>query len=458
MAKEKKNMSSRKKLLILWILVVSPFLFFFVLMWGANSGSLGFNELPSLEELENPKSNLASEIITSDGKVMGKYFLQNRTNVQYNDLSPHLVDALIATEDARFREHSGIDFRGLMRAVVRLGRAGGASTITQQLAKMMFHERETATLVQKIKQKLQEQIIAVELEKRYTKDEIISMYFNQFDFLNNAVGVESAAGVYFNKAPKDLELHEAAMLVGMAKNPSLFNPLRRPEMVQKRREVVLDQMRKYGYITQEQYDSTRVLPLGLDYKVVDHKEGMAPYFRETLRLKLQELLDQKDEDGNYRYAKSDGKPYNIYKDGLKIYTTINSKMQGYAEWAVEEYIAKTLQPQFDKHLHKYRTKRYPYDGGWKGINEEQYTSIMEISRKRTARYRILTGQECQNCGNRGKWVKKEGRYYVCHADGCGFKKWATDKDSVDIIFDKKIPMKIFSHQGTIDTTLSPNDS
>lgn len=373
---------------------------------GSKTGSLGFNELPSLEELENPKSNLASEIITSDGKVIGKYFKENRTNIRFQDLSPHLIDALIATEDERFRDHSGIDFRGLVRAVAKLGKAGGASTITQQLAKMMFHERETATLIQQIKQKLQEQIIAVELEKRYTKDEIISMYFNQFDFLNNAVGIASASQVYFNKTPKELELQEAAMLVGMAKNPSFYNPLRRPDTTLHRREVVLFQMKRVGYIDEQQYDSLRVKPLGLDYKIVSHKEGMAPYFRETLRLKLQEMLKQKDEDGNYIYAKADGKPYNIYRDGLKIHTTLNSKMQGYAEWAVEEYMAKTLQPQFDKHLKRYRTKRYPYDGGWKGINEKQYVKILESSKKKTARYRILTGQECLNCGRRGKAIKK----------------------------------------------------
>lgn len=449
--------NNKRKVIVFWCLVFSPIFLFLIVMWGAKNGTLGFDDLPSLEELENPKSNLASEIITADGKVIGKYFLQNRTNIKYQDLSPHLIDALIATEDARYESHSGIDFRGLVRAVVYMGKAGGASTITQQLAKMMFNS-PARTFGERVKQKLQEQIIAVELEKRYTKNEIIAMYFNQFDFLNNAVGIESAAGVYFNKPPKDLELHEAAMLVGMAKNPSLFNPLRRPEQVLKRREVVLSQMKTYGYLSPEAYDSVRVMPLDLDYKVVDHKEGIAPYFRETLRLRLQEMLAKKDEDGNYIYAKSDGKPYNIYKDGLKIYTTLNSKMQEYAEWAVEEYIAKTLQPQFDRHLKKYRTKRYPFDGGWKGLNQEQFETIMETAMMRTPRYRVLMGKECLNCGRRGKVVKKEGDFYVCQAEDCGHKKWATKKDSIPIIFDKKIKMKVFSHKGTIDTTLSPNDS
>lgn len=427
------------------------------MMWGAKTGNLGFDPLPSLEELENPKSNLASEIITSDGKMIGKYFLQNRTNVKYEDLSPFLVDALIATEDERYREHSGIDFRGLTRAVVYMGKAGGASTITQQLAKMMFNE-PARTFVERIKQKLQEQIIAVELEKRYTKNEIIIMYYNKFDFIYNAVGIKSACNVYFNKAPKDLNIEEAAVLVGMAKNPSLFNPKRFPENAIKRREVVFSQMKRSELITQAEYDSLRVLPLVLDYNVVDHKEGIAPYFRETLRLKLQEMFEEKDDEGNYIYAKSDGKPYNIYRDGLKIFTTINSRMQGHAEWAVEEYIAKTLQGQFDKHLKRVRTKRYPYDGGYKGISEKQYTSIMTSSKEKTPRYRILAGKECENCGRRGKNVKKEGKFYQCQAEDCQYKRWATKEDSVDILFDTKMKMQVFSHKGSIDTLLTPNDS
>ncbi len=448
----------KKKLLIFWMIILLPVLLFFIVMWGAKTGSLGFKPLPSLEELENPKSNLASEVITSDGKVIGKYFKENRTNIKYDELSPYLVDALIATEDERYREHSGIDFRGLVRAVVNMGSAGGASTITQQLAKMMFHERETATLVQKIKQKLQEQIIAVELEKRYTKDEIIIMYYNKFDFIYNAVGIKSAAKVYFNKAPKDLNIEEAAVLVGMAKNPSLYNPKRFPENALKRREVVFSQMKRSGMLNQQEYDSLRVLPIDLDYQIVDHKEGIAPYYRETLRLKLQKMLKEQDEDGNYKYAKADGSPYNIYSDGLKIFATIDSRMQEHAEYAVEEYIAKTLQPQFDKHLKRVRTKRYPYDGGYKGISEEQYISSMDRARKNSTRYRVMTGKECFNCGRRGKSVKKKGNYYVCQADDCGYKTWATAKDSISIIFDKKIKMKVFSHKGTIDTLLSPNDS
>ncbi|MGB0887238.1 MAG: transglycosylase domain-containing protein [Vicingaceae bacterium] len=459
MANKKENTPSNgKKIMIFWLLVFIPVLLFLAIMWGAKTGNLGFDELPDLAELENPKSNLASEIITSDGKTIGKYFLQNRTNVKYNELSPFLVDALIATEDERYRTHSGIDFRGLVRAVANLGSAGGASTITQQLAKMMF-EHKASNLVQRIKQKLQEQIIAVELEKRYTKDEIITMYYNQFDFIYNAVGIKSASRVYFNKLPKDLNIEEAAVLVGMAKNPSLYNPKRFPENALKRREVVFAQMKRSELISQQEYDSLRILPLTLDYKEVDHKEGIAPYFRETLRLKIQKMFDEKNEEGNYKYAKSDGTPYNIYRDGLKIFTTLNSRMQQHAEFAVEEYIANTLQGQFNKHIKRVRTKRYPYDGSYKGVSKKQYASLLKSSKEKTPRYRILSGTECFNCGRRGsKNVKKEGGYFVCQAEDCGEKTRVIPKDSIDIIFNKKVKMQLFSHQGMIDTLLSPNDS
>lgn len=423
-------------------------------MWGAKTGSLGFDPLPSLEELENPKSNLASEIYTADGKMIGKYFKENRVNVRYDELSPYLVDALIATEDERYRSHSGIDFRGLVRAVVKLGKAGGASTITQQLAKMMFNE-PAQNKVERVKQKLQEWILAVELEKRYTKEEIITMYLNKFDFINNAVGIKSAANVYFNKEPKDLAIEEAAMLVGMAKNPALFNPLRRPDTTLHRREVVLFQMKKNELIDQAQYDSLRIKPLNLDYKIVDHKEGIAPYFREILRGELQKILEQKDESGNYLYAKKDGSPYNIYKDGLKIFTTLNYNMQQHAEWAVNEYMGKTLQNQFFKHLLRYRKKRYPFDHR---ISEKQYEAIMTTARKRTPRYQILHGKECANCGRRGRYVEKKGKYYVCNAEDCGHKQRAVSPDSIPIIFDTPTKMKVFSYQGEIDTILSPNDS
>lgn len=454
---KKLNTSVNKKKVILYfwgLVVVFPIFMFFVIMICAKTGSLGFDDLPSLQELENPKSNLASEIITTDGKLLGKYFKENRTNVKYEDLSPYLISALIATEDERFLNHSGIDFRGLMRAVLKLGKAGGASTITQQLAKMMFHDRKGG-FINKVKQKIQEQIIAVELEKRYTKAEILTMYLNKFDFINNAVGIKSASNVYFNKEPKDLNIQEAAMLVGMAKNPALYNPLRRPEITQTRREVVLKQMYKNDYITETMYDSLRVLPLGLDYKIVDHKEGLAPYYREVLRGELQKMFEQKDEDGKYIYAKKDGTPYNIYSDGLKIYSTIDSRMQTYAEWAVAEYIGKKLQQQFVNQLIKYRIKKFPFDSR---ITDAQYEQIMQTARLRTARYQILTGQECENCGRRGSFIEKIGHYFQCNSEDCNFKRWAPAKDSIKVIFNQPTPMKVFTYQGDKDTIMSPNDS
>lgn len=446
--------SKNKFILTFWMFVFIPILFVFLLFFGAKNGILGFDDLPDLAELENPTSNLASEIISADGKLLGKYFQENRTNVRYEDLSPHLINALIATEDERYQKHSGIDFRGLVRAVINLGKAGGASTITQQLAKMMF-EHKASNIVIRIGQKLQEQIIAVELEKRYTKDEILLMYLNKFDFIYNAVGIKSACNVYFNKEPNELNIEEAAVLVGMAKNPSLYNPKRFPENALKRREIVLSQMKKNELITQQEYDSLRVLPIVLDYKVVDHKEGIAPYFRETLRLELQELLTKKDEEGNLIYAKKDGKPYNIYKDGLKIYTTIDYRMQQYAEFAVQEHIGNTLQKQFNKHLKKYRISKYPYDNR---ISKDQYLKLLDNMEKGTPRYQILTGQECANCGRRGNFIKKQGNYFVCSAEDCGHKTYAVRKDSIPIIFETPIKMKLFSHQGEIDTLLSPLDS
>ena len=443
-----------KKVLAFWVIILIAFLSLFLIMWCAKTGSLGFEKLPDLTELENPKSNLASKIITADGQLIGKYFHQNRTIVSYDDLSTHLVDALIATEDTRYQSHSGIDLRGLIRAVAYFGRAGGASTITQQLAKMMFNI-PAKSKVQRIKQKLQEWILAVELEKRYTKNEIISMYLNQLDFLNNAVGIQSASHVYFNKQPHELEIQEAAMLVGMAKNPSLYNPIRRPELTMHRREVVLSQMKKANHIDQLLYDSLRIKSLGLDYKVVDHKEGTAPYFRETLRLRLQKLLKSKDEKGAFIYTKKDGTPYNIYRDGLKIYTTLDSRMQEHAEWAVQEYIVKTLQPQFNKHLKRYRKGKYPFDSK---ITKSNVKAIMKNARRSTSLYRVLTGKECANCGRRGKNVKRIDNYYLCQAEDCNHKSYATNPDSIPIIFDTKKKMKVFSYKGEIDTLMSPNDS
>jgi penicillin-binding protein 1A len=323
---------------------------------------------------------------------------------------------------------------------------------------MLFHDREQ-NVFKRIIQKLKEWIISVRLERQYTKNEIITMYLNKFDFINNAVGIKSASQVYFNKPPDSLKTEEAAMLVGMCKNPALYNPLRRPELTQQRRNIVLHQMYRNGAISEQEYDSLKQTSLNLDYKVVDHKEGPAPYFREVLRLELIELLNKKDpETGKYLISKPGNIPYNIYSDGLKIYTTIDSRMQAYAEWAVTEHMRGELQKDFDRDLKKKRNA--PFD--WR-VSKKEINQILETAMKRTQRYRILAGQECANCGRRGKGIHpikgEDGKdYYLCTADDCGHQESATPKDSIPAIFDKPVPMKVFSWQGEIDTIMSPMDS
>jgi len=343
----------KKYIIIFWVLVLSGLLAFFSMFYLAEKGFLG--KMPTVEDLQNPRSDLASEVYSSDGKILGKYFYQNRTNIYYRDLSPHLVNALISTEDERFLEHPGIDLKGTFRAVAYLGSKGGASTITQQLAKMLFTEQRSTNKLKRVVQKMQEWIISAKLERYYTKEEIITMYFNRFDFVNNAVGINSASQVYFNTSPDSLKVHQAAMLVGMAKNPSLFNPVKdyRKDTVLLRRNVVLAQMVRNKFITEVEYDSLSQLPLDLHYTTVDHSEGTATYFREELRSKLKDLLREKNpETGEYLIAKENGEPYNIYSDGLRIFTTINSKMQHYAEWAVQQYLSEYLQPTFSRELKK----------------------------------------------------------------------------------------------------------
>lgn len=446
-------------MLALWGLFLFGTGFFVFIMFCAANGWLTFDPLPDYKELENPKSSLATEVYTADGKLLGKYFSENRSNVEFEELSPHLVKALVSTEDERYYSHSGIDFRGLVRAVIKLGKAGGASTISQQLAKMLFNEPATST-IERIKQKLQEWIIAVQLEKRYTKEEIITMYLNRFDFINNAVGIKSASSVYFNKRPNELKIHEAAMLVGMAKNPSLFNPMRRPDTTIHRRNVVFQQMLRNEHINREEFDSLAALPLKLDYQVVDHKEGVAPYFREVLRAELKDIFNEKDSlAGEYLLRKKDGSKYNIYKDGLKIYTTLDYRLQRYAEWAVDKHLGEELQEDFFNDLKKRSKDKYPFD--WR-VGQKEVNIILEHAMKRTSRYRVLTGQQCANCGRRGEFIKedvKEGeKVFVCEAEDCGHTQSATPKDSIKPIFDKPVEMSVFTWQGEKDTVMSPMDS
>ncbi len=446
---------NRKRRALWWLLVLSPVLgLLFMLFLAANS------DLPSTEDLENPRSDLATAILFSDGTQMGQYYKENRIPVDYARISPNVVNALIATEDERFRQHSGVDVRGTVRAAVFLGKKGGASTITQQLAKMLFTDRADS-FIKRTFQKFQEWIISAKLERQYTKDEIIAMYLNRFDWINQAVGIHSAARVYFNTTPDSLKIEEAAMLVGMLKNPALFNPNRasRLDTVMHRRMVVFDQMRRNGYLTTQQYDSLKTLPLGLKFQRVDHTEGPAPYFREVLRAKLQELLKTKDDEGKLRYAKADGTPYDIYTDGLKIYTTLDKDMQQYGEFAVREHLSTELQADFFKDLA--RKKNRPFDHR---VTKEEIDGILNTAMKRSVRYRVMTGKQCGNCERPARYIEKvkhEGTdHWNCKPDlgGCDTYWKVVKEEDIPKVFDTPVEMHVFSWRGEIDTLMSPMDS
>lgn len=408
--------TKKRILILLWLAILSPILFTYLMIWATPE-----SELPSLEQLENPRSDEATLVYDANGEILGSYYVSNRTKVSFNELSPYLVDALVSTEDERFFEHSGIDGEALTRAVggAAIGRnKGGASTITQQLAKMMFHDRPKSKW-KRIKQKFAEWIIAVRLEKNYTKEEIMAMYFNQFDFLNTAVGIYAASRVYFNKEPKDLKIEEAAMLVGMAKNPSIFNPVRQPDTTLHRRMIVMHQMVKNNKLTQAEYDSLRVLPLGLDFNPETHTTGLAPYFREHVRLEASAILKKKNILNEF------GEPINLYTDGLKIYTTLDANMQKYAEWAVEEYLSTSLQPSFNKNIAKYKNTPFANSIPKSTINNSYSRAV-----KNSDRYKKL---------------KKQG---------------ATQAE-IDKSFATKIEMTVFSwteknHKKTVE--MSPMDS
>ena len=445
--------------LLFWVAVLGPGLGITATMYMAANDYLG--KLPTFEELENPNTNLATEIYSADGKILGKYFKENRTNIIYEDLSSHLSNALIATEDERFYSHSGVDFKGLVRAVLYLGTKGGASTVTQQLSKMLF-TKKPAHKLKRVVQKMKEWVIAGRLERQYTKNEIIAMYFNKLDFVNNAVGIKSASNVYFGVDPAYLQVEQAALLVGMAKNPSLFNPIRRPDTTLHRRNVVLSQMRKNEFISTSEYDSLIQIPLELDYNIVDHKEGLAPYFREILRSQIKSLFSEKDSLGNYKYHKAGNpkEPYNIYRDGLKIYTTIDSRLQKYAENAVTTHLKNELQDDLFRDLKKRNKKKYPFD--WR-VSTEQVESILNRAMKQTQRYRILTGKECANCGRRGKVInhtttESGENVFACTAEDCLFERHAIPKDSIEILFNTPDTMSVFTWQGDRDTVMTPMDS
>ncbi len=400
-----------------WITVVSVFLFFVLLFTLLSLGWLGF--MPSFEELENPKSNLASEIYTADQQVLGKYYIENRSNIHYNELSPALINALIATEDARFEKHSGVDTRSIFRVLGKtiIGRkksSGGGSTITQQLAKNLFPRKKNQAKVSVVLTKFKEWIVAAKLERNYTKEEIIAMYFNTVDFGSNSFGIKTAARTFFDKSPDSLKIEEAALLVGVLKAPTYYSPVRNPENAMKRREVVLNQMKRNDYVTQDQYDSLRVLPIDMSkYTVQGHNAGFATYFREHLRLYLNNWCAN--------HKKPDGTSYNLYKDGLKIYTTINYKMQKYAEEAVAEHIGRDLQPAFYKH--------------WKGV--------------RNAPFSHLTKKEIQATYNSA--MKTSDRYRK-------LKKANASEEEIQKEFNTPVAMRVFTWQGEKDTVMTPYDS
>ncbi|MFO0322943.1 MAG: penicillin-binding protein 1A [Bacteroidota bacterium] len=412
----KSSQKSAKYIKLTWLFVWSPFIILFFLITLISFEV--FFDLPSVEELQNPKSNLATVIYSSDKKILGKYYSENRINVKHYELDKDLIDALISTEDVRFFEHSGIDLRALFRSVsgVLTGNLnkGGGSTLTQQLAKMMF-PRQKLSKPKMVLQKLKEWVIAARLEKNYTKDEILSMYLNKFDFLNQAVGIKSAAQIYFNRSQDSLEIQQAAMLIGMAKNPSLFNPIKKVDKTLHRRNVVMFQMVKYGVLSKQKYDSLKLLPLGINFKPEDHNDGLAPYFREYLREYVMKewCLKHINPETN--------KPYNIYKDGLKIYSTIDSRMQKYAEDAVKEHMFD-LQKLFNKECKTKKNAPFAWN-----LNKEQIENIMMSSMKRSERYRSL-------------------------------KKAGFTKEEILAEFKKPVKMTVYSIRGEIDTLMTPWDS
>ncbi|HLG03227.1 MAG TPA: transglycosylase domain-containing protein, partial [Bacteroidia bacterium] len=324
----KSRLKFRRLLIWFWLLIMAPVIGLFLFIGGIAL----FADLPDIAQLQNPESNLATVIYSSDRKELGRFYAENRVNVKYKNIDKDVIEALIATEDERYHNHSGIDVRGLGRAVLHLGREGGGSTITQQLAKMQFHrDAEKLSFTDRVFQKFKEWIIAIRLERLYTKEEIIALYLNKYDFNFNAVGIKSAAKVYFSSSQDSLTTGEAAVLVGMLQNPSRWNPILNPNDALTRRNVVLSQMKKNGYLSESRYDSLRNLPIAIRYNPESHNEGPGPYFREYLR-------DNFLKKWCSEHLRPDGKPYDLYRDGLKVYSTIDTRMQSHAEAAVDEHM------------------------------------------------------------------------------------------------------------------------
>ena len=441
------NNSYRKIIRILWIATGSAIVLTVLFFWMISHGILGF--MPSFEELENPKSLVASEIITTDNKLLGKYFRdENRTLVEFKDLSPNVVNALVATEDERFYKHSGVDIRSFGRAIKGIltgnSSSGGGSTISQQLAKLLF-PRESNTGLKLVIRKFREWVIAVKLERSYTKNEIITMYLNKFEFINGAFGIEVASKTYFNTIPDSLTLDQSAILVGMLKNPFLFNPARNEKLALQRRNVVLHQMYKNGYINKQQYNSTKALPIKIDFQREGLKRGIAPYFRKYLERIMIAQKPDRSEYGNsdrsvqkyfedstawtsdplYGWCnknhKPDGEPYDLYKDGLKIYTTIDYRMQRYAEESVETHLKK-LQPQLDQAVKTFRNPPFSND-----LTTDQVKSLLTSVIHQSERY------------------KK-------------YKKLGLKENKILSEFNKKQILSVYTWGGYKDTLLSPLDS
>ena len=436
-------------IIFLWTMISVAIITAAAGFWAIADGKIGY--MPPIQDLQNPINRYATQVYSADGKQLGTWSMsrENRVMVDYSDISPWLVKALVATEDVRFYQHSGIDFYALGRAIVKRGllgqkNAGGGSTITQQLAKQLFTVQVAQSTTERILQKPIEWVIAVKLERNYTKDEIIAMYLNYFDFLHNAVGIKTAANTYFSKEPSQLTVTEAAMLVGLCKNPSFFNPVRFPERCLDRRNVVLGQMLKAEYITQAQYDSCTQVPLNLKFHVTDHNDGHATYFRDFLRRYMTAQRPVRSDYPQWNYVKyhldsiawqqdplygwcnkntkRDGSHYNIYTDGLKVYTTIDSRMQQYAEQACFDHVVGYLQPEFN------RSNR----------------------QKRNAPYsNALSTSEVQRILMRN--IRQSERYRVMKNDGLS-------DEAITRAFNTRIPMRIFTYHGEVDTVMTPMDS
>ena len=455
--KKNKSVSEKKSgkkditrwiVIALWALFVAVSVGVYCLFNAISKGRIGY--MPPIEELQNPKDKLASEIYSADMVPIGRYYLEqgNRISIDYDQISQPMIDALLATEDVRFYEPSGVDFKALLRAVVKRGvlrqkSAGGGSTITQQLAKLLYSPT-AGNVKERLFQKPIEWVIAVQLEYFYTKEEIVNMYLNKFDFLFEAVGLQSAATIYFGKTPKELTVEEAAVLVGMCKNPRLYNPILYPDRSLERRNVVLDQMYKAGYLSLAERDSLQALPIETHFTRISHEAGIAPYFREHIR---QMMTAREPDRKNYRgwqrqqfvddsiawatnplygwcrkNRKADGSPYNLYTDGLKIYTTIDTRMQAYAEAAVAEHLGGHLQPRFEE-----EKRNSPYGPFTEDLTPDEVEAIMNRAKEQSERYRVLKAND------------------------------ATDEE-IDLSFSTPVPMRLFSWKGPLDTTMTPMDS